>query len=93
VESVGATGVTAEIRPLHGVAAIPTREGVKDVREAICRLVREHRRGEISGLAVAVIRPNRDYEIGWASGCASHTTMVAATARLAYRVNAATDGD
>lgn len=83
--------MSAEIRPLHGVAAVPTREGVADVRDLLCRLVREYRRGEITALATALVRPNRDYETDWASGCASHTVLIASTARLAHRVNAAAD--
>lgn len=77
--------VEANVEPLFGVSALPA--GVDDdVSDLMGDLTDQMRRGEISALAVVVVRPNRDVEHLWAAGNAPHNLLMAGAARLQYRL-------
>lgn len=63
-------------------AHLGTGEPCKDVIELLEKLLEEAKRGEITGIATALVFANNNVGHNWSSGCASGDAMMLATHSL-----------
>lgn len=79
-----------KIVPLHG-GPVATGHSHPDVVELLEALLEEAKRGEVAGVAIAVVDGGDSLRTEWAQGNSSTSRLVGAIALMQYRISKAWD--